>query len=126
MRIKNTGYSIYPYSTNGGKDTVQMDTAAKSGKSSLAAPSLSKERVPNGTTRIDKIELNCHSSYCDSFLTSLRESICDDISKDISLSRLQNLKDTVENGNYSLDSGALAKALLSDKEYKDKEGGANE
>jgi anti-sigma28 factor (negative regulator of flagellin synthesis) len=112
MRIKDTGYPIYTYpQISGNKKPAQTDAARKSGKSGL---SLSAESLKHAN-RTDKIELNCRSTQLDTSLISLKENLCEEINADADPSRLQDLKNAVENGNYSLDPGALADILLFDK-----------
>ncbi|MFU0831620.1 MAG: hypothetical protein ACFWUC_01555 [Oscillospiraceae bacterium] len=112
MRIEDTGYARYTYSQiKGNKGPAQLKASAKSGKDT----SMLSAWAPEHTDRTDKVELNCRSAQLDTFLASLKESLCEEINSDAEPFRLKELKNAVENGSYSLDSGALAETLLFDK-----------
>lgn len=110
MQIKEIGFFPSPYSKVTEKGVVpQTEGAGKSGKSAF-------QGSVNRVLRTDKIELSARreAEPSDRFLSDLKDSIREEIGRDAGADRLQYLKNAVGNGSYGIDSGTLAKALLSD------------
>lgn len=110
MRIKDTGFSLSPYSQIRGKGSAaQTEAAAKGGKNAF-------QESMNQAVRADRIELSSRQEETSGQLIgSLKNSICEELGSDAGAARLQDLKNAVANGSYPVDSGALAETLLFDE-----------
>lgn len=110
MLIKNTGFPTTQYSQMmKNRDTAKVTHTAKD-KAEFSVCS----KVENQSARTDKIELSSHQDETGSFLSGLKNSICEDIERDSSTARIQYLKGAVQNGKYAVDSKFLTGALLFD------------
>lgn len=110
MRIKDTGFFLSPYSQIKEKgSTAQTEAAAKSGNNSFQVNM-------NRAVRSDRIELSSRQEESsDQFIGNLKDGICGELGRDAGPARLQYLKTAVGSGSYAVDSGVLAKMLLSDE-----------
>ncbi|QAT50697.1 hypothetical protein EQM14_13515 [Caproiciproducens sp. NJN-50] len=109
MRIKDTGFSLFPYSQIKDKGSAaQTEAAVKNTKEAF-------QGNRSQGVRADRIELSPRQEESsDRLIDSLKNSICEEFGRDAGAARLQYLKDAVTSGSYSVDSGALAEMLLSE------------
>lgn len=71
---------------------------------------------PAAAAKTDRIELSGPAAEpAGGFLACLKDSLCEEVGKDASPTRLRELKSALEDGTYSVDSGALAGILLTDR-----------
>ena len=109
MVIKDTGFSVSPFSDIGEKPAAGGTEASAQGRTSgsrAAEASASAERT-------DRIEISARPEKADLFLRKLKAQIRREIDSDADAGRLQDLKESIGSGRYDMGSGALAGALLS-------------
>lgn len=110
MRIKDTGFFLSPYSQIKEKgSTAQTEAAAKNSNKAF-------QNNMSRAVRSDRIELSSLPEESpDQLIRNLKDGICEELGRDTGSARLQYLTAAVGSGSYAVDSGTLAKILLSDE-----------
>lgn len=101
MVIKDTGFplSFFP------------EAVEKAGRAEGAAGGAKTDSAVRAG-RTDRIELSARADQPSRLLSAVKAEISGDIDRDADAGRLRELKESVSNGCYSVDSGALAGILL--------------
>lgn len=109
MKIQNSGY--VPGSISSTYTGKKAETAAIGSDSRTNAAKLDKVSVP--TAKLDTIEISRHSVSSRPTMAQTRDTILAGLEQDKDAAHLDALKEQIRSGQYKVDSGELAKILLS-------------